>query len=57
MDPPAKRYLSRVNRSFRNFPNRDELLLRKVLALPNDSKIGEVSKTFWSRVVTPAAER
>lgn len=46
MNAPASRCLSLVNCSFRNFPNRDELLFRRVLALPNDSRIGEESTTF-----------
>ena len=57
MNAPARRYLSLVNCILRNFPNRDELLFLKVLAFPNDSRIGEESTTFCSRLVTPPTDR
>jgi hypothetical protein len=34
--------------TFINFPNLEELLFLKVLALPNASKSGLVSKTYFS---------
>lgn len=57
INAPAKRYLSLVNCSFKNLPKRDELLFRNVLALPNDSRIGEESTTFCSRPKTPPTDR
>ena len=57
MKAPAKRYLSFVNCILRNFPNRDELLFRSVFALPNDSRMGEESTTFFSKPVTPPFDR
>ena len=53
---PARRYLPSVNCSFKNFPNRDELLFLRVLAFPKDSRIGEDSTTFWSKFATPPTD-
>ncbi len=57
MKAPARRNLPRVNCILRNFPNLDELLFLSVLAFPKDSRMGEESTTFCSRLVTPPADR
>lgn len=39
-----------------NLPKRDELLLRRVLAFPNASRIGFAARICCSKLVKPFAE-
>ncbi len=54
-EEPMMVFVALLNQISMYFPNRDELLLRRVLALPHPSRIGDALRIFaWMPVEEPA---